>query len=84
MGLFKNPLIFTFAMLALIIPIDEVVLYLFVYRKKKYVNYCKEFEKESRTTKLMWSAFLIALFVFAVILFLLIFRFRQLYLPKPI
>ena len=84
MGLLKNEMIFAIVMLALIFPIDEVIFHYFVYRDNKYVEYCQEFEKESRMTKIMWCLFVIALFVLAVIFFILLFRFRLMYIPKPI
>ena len=84
MGVIKNEMIFAIVILALIFPIDEVIFHYFVYRNNKYVDYCREFEKESKLTKMMWSLFVIALFVSAIIIFILIFRFRQMYIPKPI
>ena len=82
-GVFKNEIIFAIVMLALIFPIDEIISHYFVYRKNKYVEYCREFEKESRTTKIMWCMFVVLLFILAVLIFLGIFRFRQLYIPRP-
>ena len=84
MGVIKNEMIFAIVILALIFPIDEVIFFFFLYRNNKYVDYCREFEKESKLTKMMWSLFVIALFVSAIIIFILIFRFRQMYIPKPI
>ena len=83
MGLFENEIVFAFVMLALMFPIDEIISHHFVYRKNKYVDYCREYEKESRLTKLMWCFLVVLLFIMAVVLFWGIFRFRQLYIPRP-
>ncbi len=80
--IFSNMIVFIFIAL-IIMGINDLCLRYFVYRDKKYVNYCREFEKESRLTKMMWCLLVIALFVLAVIIFILLLRFRQLYIPKP-
>ncbi len=78
---------FTFFFLLLfvvIILIDFLIFHYFVYRGKKYIKYCREFEKESRLTKMMWSLFIILLYVIAALLLIFIFNFGQLYIAKPI
>lgn len=83
MRLFHNPLIFTIVMVAIIIPIDEIIFHHYVYRNNKYVDYCREFEKESKLRKTMWCMVVVFLFVIAVLFIIGIIHFRQLYLPKP-
>jgi len=80
----NNYLWFSIVLMVFAIILDWVVFYYFVYRKKKYIKYCEEFEKESRLTKIMWGFTIILLYVVAAILFYLIIRFGHIYVPKPI
>lgn len=76
--------IFMFFFIAIIILIDLLVFHYFVYRKKKYIKYCEEFDKESKSTKLMWSILIVLLYIFAIIILVLIFHLGQTYIPKPV
>lgn len=80
----NNYLWFSIVLMVFAIILDWVVFHYFVYRKKKYIKYCEEFEKESRLTKIMWGFTIILLYVVAAILFYLIIRFGHIYVPKPI
>lgn len=80
----NNYLWFSIVLMVFAIILDWVVFYYFVYRKKKYIKYCEEFEKESRLTKIMWGFTIILLYVVAALLFYLIIRFGHIYVPKPI
>ena len=80
--IFKNELFLTIFMMVLIIPMDEIIFHYFVYRGKKYLEYCREYEKESRLTKIMWCFFVVFLYILAIILFVLIFKWGQTYMAK--
>ena len=80
----NNYLWFSIVLMVFAIILDWVVFHYFVYRKKKYIKYCEEFEKESRLTKIMWGFTIILLYVVAAILFYLIIWFGHIYVPKPI
>lgn len=80
----NNYLWFSIVLMVFAIILDWVVFHYFVYRKKKYIKYCEEFEKESRLTKTMWGFTIILLYVVAAILFYLIIRFGHINVPKPI
>lgn len=80
----NNYLWFSIVLMVFAIILDCIVFHYFVYRKKKYIKYCEEFEKESRLTKIMWSLFIILLYVIAALLLIFIFNFGQLYIAKPI
>ena len=80
----NNYLWFSIVLMVFAIILDWVVFHYFVYRKKKYIKYCEEFEKESRLTKIMWGFTIILFYVVAAILFYLIIRFGHIYVPKPI
>lgn len=80
--IFSNMIVFIIIAL-IIMGINDLCLRYFVYKDKKYITYCREFEKESRMTKMMWCLLIMALFVLAVIIFILLFRFRQMYILNP-
>lgn len=83
LGLHNFP-VFFLLLFVVIILIDFLIFHHFVYHNKKYIEYCREFEKESRLTKMMWSLVIILLYVIAALLLIFIFNFAQWYIPKPV
>ena len=76
--------LFIILFIAILIIVELLITDYFVYRKKKYLKYCEEFDKEPKSTKLMWSILIVLLYIFAIIVMVLIFHFGQTYIPKPV
>lgn len=69
----NNFYVFFLCFFALTILVDFLIFHFFVYRGKKYLEYCREFEKESSGTKILWTLLVVLLYIIAIILMILIF-----------
>lgn len=81
--LVNNSICFILVLL-LIICIDDLCIWYYVYKDKKYITYCMEFEKETKITKMMWTLYTILFFIFAIVLFFIILQFRHLCIHNTI
>lgn len=68
-----NSFLYYLFFFSIFVLIDFFVFHHFVYKGKKYLDYCREFEKESRTTKILWQFLVLLLYIIAIILLALIF-----------
>jgi hypothetical protein len=68
-----NSFLYYLFFFSIFVLIDFFIFHHFVYKGKKYLDYCREFEKESRTTKILWQFLVLLLYIIAIILLALIF-----------
>jgi len=80
----NNFYVFFLCFFAVTILVDFSIFHFFVYRGKKYLEYCREFEKESRSTKILWTLLVVLLYILAIILMILIFYFGHAIFAKSV